>query len=92
MKKALEVLLNKIFKQDLEVLYGDGCYVKINEIKFSEYQKLYLIDCVLMINDNCIMEELPDTYPDGLNYLINESWKFICVPEKTKLLTRIDVI
>ena len=39
MKKALEVLLNKVFKKDLELLYGEGCYVLINRIHFSEYQK-----------------------------------------------------
>jgi len=64
MKKALEVLLNKVFKKDLELLYGEGCYVLINRIHFSEYQKKYMIDCKLMIPKETVLEELNETYPD----------------------------
>jgi hypothetical protein len=90
MKKALEVLLNKVFKKDLELLYGEGCYVLINRIHFSEYQKKYMIDCKLMIPKETVLEELNETYPDGLNYLMNESWKFMVVPENTQLMSTID--
>lgn len=90
MKKALEILLNQVFKNDLSVLYGEGVYVVVNNVLFSEYQKLYMIDCVLVLNDNCVMEELNETYPDGLNYLVTESWKFMSVHEKVKLLSRIE--
>lgn len=90
MKKALEVLLNKVFKKDLELLYGEGCYVLINRIHFSEYQKKYMIDCKLMIPKETVIEELNETYPDGLNYLMNESWKFMVVPENTQLMSTID--
>ena len=90
MKKALEVLLNKVFKKDLELLYGEGCYVLINRIHFSEYQKKYMIDCKLMIPKEIVLEELNETYPDGLNYLMNESWKFMVVPENTQLMSTID--
>ena len=90
MKKALEVLLNKVFKKDLELLYGEGCYVLINRIHFSEYQKKYMIECKLMIPKETVLEELNETYPDGLNYLMNESWKFMVVPENTQLMSTID--
>jgi hypothetical protein len=90
MKKALEVLLNKVFKKDLELLYGEGCYVLINRIHFSEYQKKYMIDCKLMIPKDNTLEELNETYPDGLNYLMSESWKFMVVPENTQLMSTID--
>jgi hypothetical protein len=90
MKKALELLLNKVFKKDLEVLYGEGCYVIINKIHFSEYQKKYMIDCKLMIPKDNVLEELNETYPDGLNYLMNESWKFMVIPENTQLMSTID--
>ena len=90
MKKALEVLLNKVFKSDLELLYGDGCYVIINRVYFSEYQKKYIVDCKLMIPKDAPTEELGDTFPHGLNYLMNESWKFMVVPETTQLMSTID--
>ena len=92
MKKALEILLNNVFKDDIELIYGEGSYVIVNKIQYSEYQKLYLIDCVLMLSDNCIVEELVHTYPESLKYIINESWKFIVVREKTQLLTSMEFI
>lgn len=88
----MEILLNRVFKNDLEVLYGEGSYVIIKRIYFSEYHKLYIIDCVLMLSDDCPTDELHETYPDGLNYLVGESWKFIVATEKTKLLSTVDFI
>ena len=61
MKKAMEILLNRVFKNDLEVLYGEGSYVIIKRIYFSEYHKLYIIDCVLMLSDDCPTDELHET-------------------------------
>lgn len=90
MKRALEILLNKVFKRDLELLYGDGSYVVINRVYFSEYQKKYMVDCKLMIPKDNPIDELNDTFPDGLNYLMNESWKFMVVPENTQLMSTID--
>ena len=88
----MEILLNKVFKNDLEILYGEGSYVIIKRIYFSEFHKLHIIDCLLMLSDDCPTDELHVTYPDGLNYLVNQSWKFIVVPEKTKLLSSIEFI
>lgn len=90
MKKALEILLNKVFKNDLELLYGEGCYVIINRVYFSDYQKKYMIDSKLMIPKNNSVEELNETFPSGLNYLMNESWKFMVVSESTSLMSTID--
>jgi hypothetical protein len=90
MKKALDVLLNKVFKKDLELLYGSGCYVIINNLHFSEYQKCYMIDCKLMIPKENNIEEFTLTYPDGLSYLMNESWKYMVISENTKLLSTVD--
>ena len=90
MKKALEILINKVFKNDLELLYGSGCYVIVNNIRFSDYQKKYMIDCKLMIPKDNLLEEFSDTYPDGLSYLMNESWKYIYLPETTQLMSTVD--
>lgn len=90
MKKALDVLINKVFKKDLELLYGPGCYVIINDIRFSEYQKKYLIDCKLMIPKDNPIEEFDLIYPDGLNIVMDKCWMFICVRETTQLLSTVD--
>ena len=90
MKKALEVLLNKVFKKDLELLYGDGCYIIVNRVDFSQYQKCYMIDCKLMIPKDNKFDDFEMTYPDGLNYLMNESWKYMVVSESTQFMSTVD--
>ena len=90
MKKALEVLLGRVFKKDLELLYGEGCYIIINRVYFSEYQKCYMVDCKLMIPKDNKFDDFEMTYPDGLNYLMDESWKFMVVSESTKFVSTVD--
>ena len=90
MKKALEVLLGRVFKKDLELLYGEGCYIIINRVYFSEYQKCYMVDCKLMIPKDNKFDDFEMTYPDGLNYLMDESRKFMVVSESTKFVSTVD--
>ena len=90
MKKALEVLLNKVFKKDLELLYGDGCYIIVYRVHFSQYQKCYMVDCKLMIPKDNKFDDFEMTYPDGLNYLMNESWKYMVVSESTQFMSTVD--
>ena len=56
LRNALTILLNIVYKKDLELLYGEGSTVK------------------LKIGDINLFNQ---TGPDGLKYLIEESWKFL---------------
>jgi len=49
-----------------------------------------MIDCKLMIPKENNIEEFTLTYPDGLSYLMNESWKYMVISENTKLLSTVD--
>jgi hypothetical protein len=90
MKKALEVLLNKVFKKDLELLYGDGTYIIINRVYLSEYQKCYIVDCKLMVPKDSEYDDFEMAYPEGLNYIMAESWKYLVISEKTQFLSTVD--
>ena len=92
MKKALEILLNKVFKKDLCLLYGDDCYVVVNRIYFSDYHKEYIVDCKLMVKNDEKIDFLHEVYPDGLKFITEESWKFMGLPEKTRLISTLDFI
>jgi hypothetical protein len=89
MKKCLEILLNKIFKSDLELLFGLGSYVVVNYVKYSTNSGTFVVDCKLYINS---IELTEDVYPTGINLLIEESWKFMGISQKIAIVTSIDII
>jgi hypothetical protein len=88
MKRCIEVLLNKVFKSDLELLFGIGSYVIINYCKYSTNNLSFVIDCKVMVSD---VELTKEVYPDGLILLVEESWKFIGFNEKISVVTSIDI-
>ena len=77
MKKCLFVLLNKIFLNDLESLYGVGSVVEINYVRFCTNNHKISVDCKVLITDIELFEEVGLR---GLNYLVEESWKFTGYP------------
>jgi hypothetical protein len=82
MKKCLEVLLNKIFKKDLELLFGVGSRVVVNFVKYSTNHHSFIIDCTLHPTDSTMTAEV---YPDGLLLLIEDSWVYTGIGEKISI-------
>lgn len=74
LRNALTILLNIVYKKDLELLYGEGSTVEINNVQNCTTKKNHSIDCKLKIGDINLFNQ---TGPDGLKYLIEESWKFL---------------
>ena len=83
MNKGLLILLNKVFKKDLELLYGTGSIVEIDNVLFSTHKKIYVISCKLKIGDVKLYEDIGET---GLNYLFEESWKYLGFYDKNFML------
>ena len=73
MRKCFHILINKLFKKDLELLFGEGSHVVVNFVKYSTNHQSFLIDCTLHATDTNATSEV---YPDGLLLLIEESWKY----------------
>jgi len=59
-------------------------------VYLSDYQKRYIIDCKLMVPKDSQYDDFEFAYPDGLNYLVSESWKYLVISESTQLLTTVD--
>lgn len=72
MKTCLYVLLNYVFANDLEFLYGKGSFIIVNNVKLCTVNNHYLIDCKLFMTDITLFEE---SGLDGVNFLIEESLK-----------------
>ena len=83
MKKGLWILLNKVFKKDLEILYGSGSNVEITNVIFSTNKKIHVISCRLTIGDVKLYEEVGES---GLNFLFEESWKYMGFYDKKFML------
>jgi hypothetical protein len=83
MKKGFLVLINKVFKKDLEYLYGNGSYIDIDSVIFSTNKKIFVISCKLHIGDIALFEGIGES---GLNYLFEESWKYMGFYDKNFLL------
>ena len=89
MKRAFDTLFNKTHKKELVILFGEGCYVKINDVKYITNNKTYIVDCKLYTNDP---EICVDTYPSGLNFIAKECWKYMGFTQNISVISSIDVI
>jgi hypothetical protein len=83
MKKGIHHLVNKIYKSELELLYGVGSNVEIQNILFSTNKKIYVISCKLFIGDSKLYEEIGQ---DGLNFIFEKIWIFLGFYKKKFML------
>jgi hypothetical protein len=89
MKLFLEKMINKLHKNNLSILYGDGSYVKINEIKLLTSTNNYQVDCRVFVTDP---EKSVDNFPDGISYIIEDCWKLCGMEfEGVMVLSELDV-
>ena len=89
MKRAFDILINKTHKKELIILFGEGSYVKINNVKYITNNKTFIVDCKLYTNDP---ETCVDTYPSGLDFIARECWKYMGFTQNISVLSSIDVI
>jgi hypothetical protein len=45
-----------------------------------------------MVKNDEKIDFLHEVYPDGLKFITEESWKFMGLPEKTRLISTLDFI
>lgn len=90
MKKYISELINRLYKNDLELLYGEGSYVVLNNIRYITNGHHYSIDCTLHLKDIELFKEIDSS---GLDYIIKESWKFTGMgDEKVMLICSYNII
>jgi len=84
MKRLLETLINKVFIDDLELMYGKGSHIKINNVKYCTTNKHFLIDYKLYVSDPVLFEEI---YLGGVEMLVSESWSWTGIDNDKILFT-----
>ena len=58
-------------KKDLELLYGEGSILEINDVKRCTINKKLLINCKLKVTN---IEYFEETQSVGVEHLITEYW------------------
>ena len=82
-------VINKLNEPEKALLFGEDSKIKINNIFYSTNKKKYVIDCKLFLNDPKL---LTNAYPDGLYYLISDSWKFMGFNEGVEVISAVDLL
>lgn len=89
MKKCLDVLLNKLYKDKLEEFFGIGSHVIVNYVKYSTNAHTFVIDCKLNITNHELIEEF---WPLALDIIIEESWKYVAIDAPITIVRSFDII
>ncbi len=76
MKLAMNFLINRMKKDELELLFGPNTRIKVNFVNYITNKKIHNIDCKLYVgifNE----EEFLFLYPDAVHSVIYEVWNFL---------------
>lgn len=73
MKKSLQLLTNKLHEDVKYQLFGEGSKIVINSVKYLTTNKHYHIIVTLEPTD---YQSTQEAYPLGVEYLVEEAWKF----------------
>ena len=76
MKLAMNFLINRMKKDELELLFGPNTRIKVNFVNYITNKKIHNIDCKLyvgILNE----EEFLFLYPDAVHSVIYEVWNFL---------------
>lgn len=82
----IEDMSNFMFEDEIDLLYGAGSKIKINHCYWSHSKKSYVIDTTLNVT---LIREAIDAFPMGLEYIIEESWRFLGVPHRIIIISSI---
>jgi len=89
MKRSFEKVINHLNEPEKILLFGEDSKIKVNNIFYSTNKKKYVIDCKLFLGDPKL---LTNAYPDGLYYLISDSWKFMGFNEGVEVISAVDLL
>jgi hypothetical protein len=74
-ESVMEHLINIVNRYELELMFGEGCNVKVTSLNYSTTTKRYVIHSKLLLNN--VDESVLDFFPHGLEVIIYDSWKYL---------------
>jgi len=90
MKKneLLEDIINSSLCGQLDLMFGDGSYVKVTHLSYVQGQKKYMAHVTLYISN---IEDGMTFYPDGLETIVRLGWKVIGRKQTLMILPSVDI-
>lgn len=89
MIKPLERIINKGFRRDMDLLFGDNSKVVISRMDFITSDKTISIHVKLYVTE---VEKSMEVYPEGLRILVIDGWRMFCLDSPIHITTSIDVL
>lgn len=90
MIKILTYLINVNFREELYCLFGVKSKVIIENFNYSTNVKAYVVHCKLLVD--VPTEELYTNFPNGLEFLLDWSWKITGMTDELIKVCTIDLL
>jgi hypothetical protein len=88
MKRHLELILNKVLKEQKDLLYGNDSKIVVDRLDWSDNKKSFLINITIFTSN---IEESVEAHPDGINYLVDCGWPILGRRGKKIVISSLDV-
>ena len=88
MKKRLQIILNKVLKEQKDILYGSNSDIVVNDINWIRSKQCHMIN-VTIYTDN--IEESVESHPDGIEFMISTGWPILGNKNKPIIMSTLDV-
>jgi hypothetical protein len=73
-KKLVETYINNACKKKLEVMFGEGSTVKVENTFKSSQLRTDVVEIKVFFSDPQVSL---DYWPENINWLVEESWEFV---------------
>ena len=87
MKTYFEKVVNKLYKRDIDTLFGENSKITITELNYSRgIKNIHISAKLIPTNPEFVVE----VFPEGLEMIIQESWQFMGIDLDLMLTSSIE--
>jgi hypothetical protein len=88
MKKHLELILNKVLKEQKDILYGSNSEIVVTNVNWVRSKQSHMIT-IIIYTDN--IEDSVEAHPDGINFLVQTGWPILGRETNPIVVSSLDV-
>lgn len=88
MKRHLETILNKVLKEQKDLLYGSNSEIVVNNINWVRSKQCHMITITIYTEN---IEESVESHPDGIEFMVNTGWPILGRDTKPIVMSSLDV-
>jgi hypothetical protein len=88
MKRRLQIILNKVLKEQKDILYGSNSEIVVNDVNWIRSKKTYMVT-ITIYADN--IEESVESHSGGIEYMMDFGWPILGKDCKPIIVSSLDV-